>query len=852
MSSKAGFLRPRGVTLALGATVIGGLASAPSVLAQSVVCATGHYYYTYQCGSGTAGVTVAANESLQMTDPSGTLVLDQVVSGNISSQGSIRGDTTTIQSSDIRMGYNQPGSELIFDQATDGTYAGNVFWGTLVKAGSGALTLSSNHSVHGYRVEAGKLIGDVRSLGSKIDVASGATVVFNQATDATYTHALTGNTSATLTKEGAGRLVLSGNGSFGGNVQVKGGALAGTATHFGSSLITVDSGKTFEFAQQADATTALRGLIVNGEFIKSGAGKLTLGGNYSQMSLSNTSVTAGELVVQGGTFTTMNVASGARLTSTGNTVLGTLSVQGTFAPQSYSGYTVNDLFFAPGATYEVRVNGNSSDNVTSLGNIDLNGVKLHVVPQMAFMSQPYTTTILTASNGSISGNFASTTHSSATIKSSLDYTGNQVQLTVEQVRTIRQAVTTPSAAGPAAALDRLASGGNSSSGMTALLGQLYTLDERALEQAVETLSGENTGSTASMGSASTAALTGGIAQRMADLRFSGGGGAGGGNSLLTQMAFAGGNADMAMDRILDLAPPPRIGQADMDAMGAGMSHLSGKQGIWMRGVAGWGVREASGSFSRQTYNMQGLIVGADTPLSERLTAGVAFGYATGSSETDDDTLEGGNTTLFTSGYGGWTSGNWRVDGSLGFARHKLDSERRIRAGTIALTANGEHDAYEVMGDIGATYRIPLDKGVVLEPLAGLSLSHLWEEAWSETGAGAANLQFDETTRFNATSRLGAGVWRTFDVGSGYSFTPQAEAMWLHALGDREADLTAAFAEAPNAPWKVGGRKDPMDSVMIGLSGTVETGDWTLSAGWAGRFAEDSADHAVRLRAGLTW
>ncbi|WP_185961197.1 autotransporter outer membrane beta-barrel domain-containing protein [Telmatospirillum sp. J64-1] len=755
-------------------------------------------------------------------------------------EGILAGDTNALRGA---IAVNS-GAAVEFHQNDDGTHAGQITGdGTLIKSGIGRLLLTGNNSYSGgTQIQQGILVGDTNALQGAIAINSGAAVEFHQNDGGTHTGQITGD--GTLIKSGTGRLLLTGNNSYSGSTQVEQGTLAGDSTSL-QGVIDVASGANVEFAQTQDGTFN-GSLMGNGSLLKTGDGLLTLAGNVSL--LGNVSIMGGELLTAGPMMAPLNaqIAAGARLSGQGQ--FGQLMIAGTFAPRDFGGVTAHSLAFMPGGFYEIRVDETGArDHVTVAGAAILNNATLRVLPLPGqYANGSVTTTILSANQ--VVGTFGNTSIDSATFRGSLAYSGHDVTLTLEQIRALREAVTRHSNRGPAAALDDMSE--TATGEMAALLQELYALDQKDLDQAMHVLSGADSSSTAAMSSASTAALTGGIAQRMADLRFGSAGG-GSGNSLLTQLAFSGGNSAAALDRLMALGQDGEdIQQQSFLGLGSGPSQ-GARPGLWVRGVAGWGSRDADSQFSRQTYDMQGLIVGTDTQWNENLTLGVAFGLANGDSKTSDGSLKGSNTTVFASGYGGWSQGDWRIDGSLGLARHDLESTRHIQAGGLALTAKGDHLGYEVIGDIGTSYRIALDH-FTLEPLAGLSLSHLWEEGWTERGAGAANLRMDSTTRFSATSRLGAGLWRSFDIGSGYTFIPHAEAMWLRALADRDVDLVAGFAQAGSSTWQVAGRRDPLDTAMFGLSATLEGRDMSFSAGWAGRFGEDSTDHAIRLRAGLTW
>ncbi|MBP7527736.1 MAG: autotransporter-associated beta strand repeat-containing protein, partial [Syntrophorhabdaceae bacterium] len=93
-------------------------------------------------------------------------------------------------------------SQVVFDQGISGTYANVLSGtGSLTKTGAGTLTLTgANTYSGGTTVSAGILQGDSTSLQGNI--TNNSQVVFDQATDGTYADNLSGTGSLTKTGAG--------------------------------------------------------------------------------------------------------------------------------------------------------------------------------------------------------------------------------------------------------------------------------------------------------------------------------------------------------------------------------------------------------------------------------------------------------------------------------------------------------------------------------------------------------------------------------------------------------------------------------------------------------------------------
>jgi fibronectin-binding autotransporter adhesin len=198
----------------------------------------------------------------------GTLILSgtNTYTGlTIVSGGTLQGNTASLPGNIVN------GGAVIFDQAVNGTYAGNInFNGTVTKTGAGTLTMTGTNSyTGGTTVTQGVLQGDTDSLQGAI--TNNSAVVFDQAVAGTYTGVMGG--TGTLTKLGAGTLTMTGNHTYSGLTTVAAGRLAVNGQIAGA--VTVQNGGTLGGTGQVGAVTN-DGTIAPGNSI----GTITINGNY--------------------------------------------------------------------------------------------------------------------------------------------------------------------------------------------------------------------------------------------------------------------------------------------------------------------------------------------------------------------------------------------------------------------------------------------------------------------------------------------------------------------------------------------------------------------------------------------
>jgi autotransporter-associated beta strand protein len=218
--------------------------------------------------------------------------------GTVVAAGTLKGDTQSLQGDIVN------NSTLIFEQNTNGEYSGNLSGsGSIVKEGSGTLELSGENVSRGVtEVRQGSIVtlednslsqgavilnsGSSISLGStsqsigglsgqgNVNLGSGALTVTQASASTTETFAGIVSGTGSLTKKGAGTLVLTGNNDYNGGTLVEAGVLEGNT----NSLIgDVVNNATVVFNQISSGTYS-GSMTGEGGITKEGGGSLTLTG----------------------------------------------------------------------------------------------------------------------------------------------------------------------------------------------------------------------------------------------------------------------------------------------------------------------------------------------------------------------------------------------------------------------------------------------------------------------------------------------------------------------------------------------------------------------------------------------
>jgi outer membrane autotransporter protein len=650
---------------------------------------------------------------------------------------------------------------------------------------------------------AGTLTADSVILGT-----AGSSVQFNHTGTTTFSAAVSGNGS--LPKTGAGTTILAGANTYTGGTTVNAGTLQGDSTSLQGN-ITNNAAVIFNQAATGSYAGALSGI---GTLTKTGTGNLVLTGVNSYNG--GTFVNAGTLSVNGSiTNSAVSVNSGGTLGGSGTVGSATIAAGGVLAPGNSIGtLTVNgNLSFAAGSVYRVEVDpAGNSDRINATGTATLNGATVDVQAGGGSYSPSTRYTILNAAGGR-TGTFSGVTSNLAFLTPSLAYDANNVFLTLARNNTSYASIgQTPNQIATGTALQNAVAGAGGD--MATVLAAVDSLSAPQARAAFDAASGA------------------GIVELR---RASAGFGAGLGNQLQARLGAVQGRgtgtlANSFTDRPLLLAAndTPSELMAPVSDMPQRKFSLAGNapalpaasdagQGLWARGHGGYGRIDADGNAAASHLRSSGLSIGFDAEVKEGLRLGAAV--STGTSRLSTDNNETGKTRdTALAVYGGYTVGAWNFSGSAGMSWGKNHMDRSIAFGTLSRTASGDFDSDTLSAYVKATCSLAMD-GWTLQPLAGLSLSRNKANGFTETGAGALNLQVASQSTHSSKSILGAAAF--FDMGRIHL---EPRVVWAHEFGDLNTPMTAQLQGAATAsPFQISGAALKRDTLILGLGATGSIG-----------------------------
>lgn len=258
--------------------------------------------------------------------------------------------------------------------------------------------------------------------------------------------------------------------------------------------------------------------------------------------------------------------------------------------------------------------------------------------------------------------------------------------------------------------------------------------------------------------------------------------------------------------------------------------------------------DADGNSLAQDSESYGVTFGGDWALEEwNAVGGVFFAFI----ETDTG-VDGLADSLANDAF------QVGLYGAKRFGRHTLlagtataslltfDSQRSTELGT----ATGSADGFVVGGTLEALCDIPLGEGFVLSPLIALEAFAVERDAYSESGAGAFNLDVRESSGEFLTTVVGAqaATTATLDALGGWRVSPLVRLGWSRQHLDRSGSTTSSFSAAPGETFVTRSAARERDALRVGAALELrppQSEAWSVFARYSGDIAANGDSHTVR-------
>jgi outer membrane autotransporter protein len=463
-------------------------------------------------------------------------------------------------------------------------------------------------------------------------------------------------------------------------------------------------------------------------------------------------VNAGTLTVLGSLTSSLTLASGATLTGTG-TFGGISAAAGSIvAPGNPFGtLTVNGTYtHSDGAIFRVHADASGASSRLSVnGAATLAGGTVDVLAEGGSYAPATRYTILNASAG-VGGMFSSVTSNLAFLTPTLEYDPTNVFLTLARNDIeFATVASTPNQRQVSNALDQ-ATAANAVGDMATVIGAVTALSASQARSAYESMDGLMHTLLPTIGISDVSQFNRATTSR---LRARSDGAVG------TGLAWSG----------IKLASAPSP-QSDAPVLFASTGAARGasdgaSRNVWLSGYGLDGDLDGDASSGVYDYRISGLIIGVDTDIDRRWTAGLSAAYSDWRVRNDGRGDRSDVNAYRIGAYGRFTDGPIRVDGVVGYANIEYETDRRIVFGTINRTAHADYSGDQFTAHLVGRYRVE-HRSYGIEPFAALQYARESQDDFVEAGADSINLAVATRTLKSTRGMIGARVDRAFETAGG--------------------------------------------------------------------------------------
>lgn len=268
-------------------------------------------------------------------------------------------------------------------------------------------------------------------------------------------------------------------------------------------------------------------------------------------------------------------------------------------------------------------------------------------------------------------------------------------------------------------------------------------------------------------------------------------------------------------------------------------------GVWAQAIGftgSQGMRRGQDGFDADTL---GMAFGGDIRVADPLRVGVAFSYSKTNVDSTGDSSGSGMDVNSYQGtlYASYTGAPWYVDGMLIYGVHKYDATRALTA--LSQVATADYEGRQYTAQVAGGYPLAFGNTVVT-PNASLAYSRLNQDAYTESGAGGANLTVDSQQTDSVRSGLGVKASHTYKSGT-MRLVPEVRATWFHEYAAKEMETTAAFA-AGGSTFTTTGAAPARDSLALGVGvNLIDSDQLTVSANYDAELKEHYLGHTGTLQ-----
>ena len=213
-------------------------------------------------------------------------------------------------------------------------------------------------------------------------------------------------------------------------------------------------------------------------------------------------------------------------------------------------------------------------------------------------------------------------------------------------------------------------------------------------------------------------------------------------------------------------------------------------GAWASGTVS--VADESTTYTSPGYQATtgSPTIGADYRLCPELAVGTLFNYDTTGANFGDGSRLGEQTELLGL-YATAARAHWFANSLVAFGYESYDLQRTALTGA---TASSHPQGDEVLADLTTGYEFRVANWAV-DPEVGFQYTHLAQDGYGESGAGAFNLNVADQEVDSFRTKVGFRAMGDY-TWDGVRFSPDVHAAWYHECMDDQRGISIGVPGAP--------------------------------------------------------
>ncbi len=270
--------------------------------------------------------------------------------------------------------------------------------------------------------------------------------------------------------------------------------------------------------------------------------------------------------------------------------------------------------------------------------------------------------------------------------------------------------------------------------------------------------------------------------------------------------------------------------------------------VWGSAYGGYNRNDAgAGGFDSQSRSF-GMASGVDYWLSPETTLGFALGIGRLSWDVEAGNGSGKGNILQGGIYGRHAFGQAYLAGALSGSYQDTHTERA--SGGAILEA--DYNAFNIGARIEAGYNLASGSNTVFTPYGALQAQWLHTPSYSESGAPALALAFEESSTIAPRAEVGLWINKTFTLASGRPFSLFGRLGWAYNF-DTDVNMQAAFQSVPGSGFTVAGAGMARNLALVTLGGEFDLDNgWSMTAKLDGELSGRSQTYQASGRIAYRW